>query len=70
VEVNKRMLAAMVRVQPERAIVVIGAAIAVTGEVRGAARLLRVDRKVLFRWRQRLGPDKVWAEALRQMRAT
>jgi hypothetical protein len=66
---NRRIeLRAMVHVFPERAIRVIGDALASTGSLLLAAKVLGMNRKTLRRYRRQLGSEKVWKAAIERMR--
>jgi transcriptional regulator with GAF, ATPase, and Fis domain len=61
-------LSTLVRVFPDRAAHVIAAALANTGQIRKAARILGVHRLELGKHVRRLGEERVWGLALEKMR--
>jgi transcriptional regulator of acetoin/glycerol metabolism len=56
------------RIYPERAVGLIADAIASTGSLPKAAKVLGIHRVTLWKLRQRLGSDRVFAAARERMR--
>jgi hypothetical protein len=65
---RRHKLRAIVHIYPERAIAIIGGVLASTGDLSKTAKVLRVSRRTLGRYRKQLGPEKVWEAALEKMR--